>query len=178
MLDDKKEKKVTAANSEVKDDNKNNSSQKNMEENSIESLQKQDKIEQDITSLHIKDKDPDINQNGSEANVNGCATSYSLSKFNDDSIMEGYGTDDDTNAEIDLERRKHFIEKNVDKTKERGEEVMQEEEEEDDTQVPSNISINDSLIKDNSKKQGNIILTGGTYILKLVKMNNYLLICR
>lgn len=159
-MEDKKEKKGAPVNSDVKDDNKNNSSQKNMEEDKTEPTQKQDTTEPEKTPVDVKNKDPDINQNGSEVNVNGCDSSYSHSKFTDDAIMEGYGTDDDANTEIDLERRKHFIGKNAEKTKEKSEEVMQEEEEEDDTQVPSNISVDASQIEDSERKQGKISLTG------------------
>ncbi|KAJ8933728.1 hypothetical protein NQ314_013858 [Rhamnusium bicolor] len=54
-------------------------------------------------------------QNRLEIKTNGVSLSkphYGLTEFHDNDItMEGYGTDDDTKPEIDLERRKTFIEK-------------------------------------------------------------------
>ncbi|KAJ8939928.1 hypothetical protein NQ318_007856 [Aromia moschata] len=59
--------------------------------------------------------------------------------------MEGYGTDDDTNSEIDLERRKTFIEGKPEIPAEK----IEDEEDEDDTQVSSNINIDDSSVNNN-----------------------------
>ncbi|CAH1183412.1 unnamed protein product [Phaedon cochleariae] len=67
-----------------------------------------------------------------------------------DTTMEGYGTDDDSVAEIDLERRKAFVEKGK----------MEEEDEDDnDTQVPSNISLDGNASKSGFKRAGS---GGGT----------------
>lgn len=163
-VEEKKEKKaITNNSSEVKEDNKTILPEKNKDDDNIEvkresvtPQQEQSNIEMEEIISDVKSNDPDINQNGTDVNVNGSDTSFCLSKFNDDSIMEGYGTDDDTNAEIDIERRKHFIGKASDKVKEKIDEIMQEEEEEDDTQVPSNISVDKSNVKDSDKKQGNV----------------------
>ncbi|XP_018570944.1 protein kinase C-binding protein 1 isoform X2 [Anoplophora glabripennis] len=156
FIEDKKEKKVIADNTSEVGNDKTNSPEENKkdDENKTQSVtQQQNNIEMEKTVSDVKNNDPDINQNGTDMNVNGSDASYSVSKFDDDAIMEGYGTDDDTNTEIDLERRKNFIGKTTEKAKETIEEITQEEEEEDDTQVPSNISVDSSNIKESERKQ-------------------------
>lgn len=76
---------------------------------------------------------------------------------NDTTLEEGYGTDDSTADDIDLERRKAFVD--PDHNNSVNEEIM-EDEEDADTQVPNNISV-DSLIRGKVKMRGGLASSPG-----------------
>ncbi|KAJ8980077.1 hypothetical protein NQ317_009433 [Molorchus minor] len=107
----------------------------------INSEEKKNKVVTKEDTLNVKFKESALTEKTAKISTNGI--------FQDDSIMEGYGTDDDTNPEIDLERRKTFIERNDSNVSEKME--AEYEEEDNDTQVPSNIDL-DGICKANSAK--------------------------
>lgn len=83
---------------------------------------------------------------------------------NDTTLEEGYGTDDSTADDIDLERRKAFVD--PDHNNSVNEEIM-EDEEDSDTQVPNNISV-DSLIRGKVRMRGGLASSAGKLHLHFV----------
>lgn len=83
---------------------------------------------------------------------------------NDTTLEEGYGTDDSTADDIDLERRKAFVDPDHNNTS-LNEETM-EDEDDADTQIPNNISV-DSLFRGKVRVRGGLNATPGNYITKL-----------
>ncbi|CAH1142800.1 unnamed protein product [Phyllotreta striolata] len=73
-----------------------------------------------------------------------------------DTTMEGYGTDDDVSSDLDHDSRKSQQEKKRSKFRktEDDDDVDNENEDDDDTQVASNISVEKALIRGNVRTRG------------------------
>ncbi|XP_057668394.1 uncharacterized protein LOC130901213 isoform X1 [Diorhabda carinulata] len=96
----------------------------------------------DSKSDHIQEKSEE--SDCSNSNVNSPVT-------DNDTTMEGYGTDDDMQSELDLESRKAFSDKKV-----LDGDSIEDEEDLDDTQVPSNVSADTTVPKGKIKTRGNL----------------------
>ncbi|KAJ8920734.1 hypothetical protein NQ315_004873 [Exocentrus adspersus] len=140
---------------EIREKNKDSSSIKNDEnksnlETKTDSPEEVKKTDTETSNLDINNDNTDINQNGSCLKVNGISPSnvsqHKRKRFDDESIMEGYGTDDDATTEISFGLKKPSVEEKTDRVTQKNAEVSQDEDEEDDTQVPSNISISISSV--------------------------------
>lgn len=91
-------------------------------------------------------------------------------KLDKEKTEEGYGTDDNTADDIDLERRKAFVD--PDHNSFLSEEIM-EDEDDADTQVPNNISV-DNLFKGKVKIRGGLNVTPGNTLWSIFTgISNY-----
>lgn len=82
-------------------------------------------------------------------------------KIDKEKSEEGYGTDDNTGDDIDMERRKAFVDPDHDSFL--NEELI-EDEDDADTQVPNNISM-DSLRKRNVRVRGGLNAIPGKFYI-------------
>ncbi|KAG5896809.1 hypothetical protein JTB14_032053 [Gonioctena quinquepunctata] len=123
---------------------------------------KEEKVEEEKASedssanpedkFHVKPTDESLDHK--DESRDGFSNVNSPENENDNDVtMEGYGTDDETIGEIDMERRKALAGKVNSK--------MEEDEEDDDTQVPSNISVESALPKRRARTPGGLSSTPG-----------------
>lgn len=139
-----------------KKENENKSDIKN-EESEINS--KEDDEEEKISEKKESKNEPNESFSSPSSPVND------TSRRDNDTLEEGYGTDDsNADDDIDLERRKAFVDPDHNTTL--GEETI-EDEDDSDTQVPNNISV-DNLLRGKVRMRGGLNVTPGKIFISKI----------
>lgn len=140
-------------------ENKSSNSNEQQEKSEIHN-EKSENHHEKSENDHEKPVDETPKKNSESDKNDDNFLNISSPEHKDDHCMEGYGTDDDSVSEINLEKRRELVHK---KTSEYNDEEKMEEEDEDDTQVPNNISLDRSSSKSVIRTRGGVHHTPGTY---------------
>lgn len=168
------ESKQSTSQSDIADDEADDDDNKDTKK---EIKDEEDNKDDDTLQQLNENNDEKSSKNEKDSHKNNLddTLSYPNSPINDSSKMdtdtaleEGYGTDDSITDDIDLERRKAFVD--LEHNSSLNEETM-EDEDDGDTQIPNNISV-DSLIRGKVRMRGGLSATPGKYFGFKIRASN------